>query len=157
MNGLEKMEEGVDFIINGENFINLDWTPVPIIPKFVDIVVNGMSDRLFKVNCQAMDAMSSEKRNDFQRMIEVNVVGADLFHQAEKDWGVDMFEVDPKTLPESDSEMELYMQLNYKPGIEIANEIAINTMLEENHYSQIRKRCDMDLNNKTFISKRRWY
>tara|TARA_R110000751_G_scaffold29754_1_gene76636 strand:- start:172 stop:2607 length:2436 start_codon:yes stop_codon:yes gene_type:complete len=135
-----------ELAVDGDlSYLNLDWTPVPIIPKFVDIVVNGMSDRLFKVNCQAMDAMSSEKRNDFQRMIEVNVVGADLFRQAEKDWGVDMFEVDPKTLPESDSEMELYMQLNYKPGIEIANEIAINTMLEENHYIDTRKRVDYDI------------
>ena len=37
------------------------------------------------------------------------------------------------------------MQLNYKPGIEIANEIAINTMLKENHYEDIRKRVDRDI------------
>ena len=49
------------------------------------------------------------------------------------------FELIQKTLPESDAEMELYMQLNYKPGIEIANEIAINTMLEENHYQMFVK------------------
>ena len=41
--------------------LNLDWTPVPIIPKFVDIVVNGMSDRLFKIKTYAQDAMSAEK------------------------------------------------------------------------------------------------
>jgi hypothetical protein len=41
--------------------------------------------------------------------------------------------------------MELYMQLNYKPAIEIANEIAINTMLEENHYADTRKRVDYDI------------
>ena len=58
---------------------------------------------------------------------------------------MEVFQVDPETLPSSDSEMELYMQLNYKPGIEIANEIAIDTMLEENHYVDVRKRVDMDL------------
>ena len=56
-----------------------------------------------------------------------------------------MFTANPENLPESDSEMELYMQLNYKPGIEIANEIAINTQLEENHYQQVRKRVDYDI------------
>tara|TARA_R110002167_G_scaffold102656_1_gene266148 strand:- start:209 stop:2644 length:2436 start_codon:yes stop_codon:yes gene_type:complete len=127
------------------SYLNLDWTPVPIIPKFVDIVVNGMSDRLFKVNCQAMDAMSSEKRGEFQKEIEKNVVAKDLFTQIEKDFQVPMFTADPKNLPESDSEMELYMQLNYKPGIEIANEIAINTMLEESHYINTRKRVDYDI------------
>tara|TARA_R110002167_G_scaffold1992_3_gene9900 strand:+ start:294 stop:2729 length:2436 start_codon:yes stop_codon:yes gene_type:complete len=135
-----------ELAVDGDlSYLNLDWTPVPIIPKFVDIVVNGMSDRLFKINCIAMDAMSSEKRNDFQQMVETNVVAQDLFKQIEKDFQMEVFQVDPKTLPTSDAEMELYMQLNYKPGIEIANEIAINTMLEENHYSDIRKRVDMDI------------
>ena len=45
--------------INGDlAYLNLDWKPVPIIPKFVDIVVNGMSDRLFKVKAYAQDALS---------------------------------------------------------------------------------------------------
>jgi len=135
-----------ELAVDGDlSYLNLDWTPVPIIPKFVDIVVNGMADRLFKINCQAQDAMSAEKRNQFQKMVEINVAAQDLFHQVEKDFDMEVFQVDPKTLPQSDSEMELYMQLNYKPGIEIANEIAINTMLEENHYTDTRRRVDYDL------------
>ena len=135
-----------ELAVDGDlSYLNLDWTPVPIIPKFVDIVANGMSDRLFKVNCISQDAMSAEKRNDFQKMVEVNVAAQDLFHQVEKDFNMEVFQVDPKTLPQSDAEMELYMQLNYKPAIEIANEIAINTMFEESHYIDTRKRVDMDL------------
>tara|TARA_R110002072_G_scaffold32470_2_gene99078 strand:+ start:1887 stop:4322 length:2436 start_codon:yes stop_codon:yes gene_type:complete len=135
-----------ELAVDGDlSYLNLDWTPIPMIPKFVDIVVNGMADRLFKVKCTSMDAMSAEKRNEFQKMVAVNVVAQDLFRQAEKDWKVEVFQVDPETLPQSDAEMELYMQLNYKPGIEIANEIAINTMFEENHYQDTRKRVDMDL------------
>ncbi len=135
-----------ELAVDGDlSYLNLDWTPVPIIPKFVDIVVNGMSDRLFKVNCVASDAMSAEKRNQFQKMVEINVAAQDLFHQVEKDFDMEVFQVDPKTLPQSDTEMELYMQLNYKPAIEIANEIAIDTMLQENHYNDTRKRVDMDI------------
>ena len=34
--------------INGDlSYLNLDWKPVPIIPKFVDIVVNGISERTY--------------------------------------------------------------------------------------------------------------
>ena len=48
-----------EIAIDGDlSHLNLDWTPVPILPKFVDIVVNGMSDRLFKVKAFAQDAMS---------------------------------------------------------------------------------------------------
>jgi len=135
-----------ELAVDGDlSYLNLDWTPVPIIPKFVDIVVNGMSDRLFKVKAYAQDAMSSERRGEYQQMIETNVIAKPLFKQIEKDFGMDVFQVNPDELPESDLEMELYMQMNYKPAVEIANETAINTLLEENHYNQTRKRCDMDL------------
>ena len=135
-----------ELAIDGDlSYLNLDWTPVPIIPKFVDIVVNGMSDRLFDVQCYAQDSLSAEKRNEFQNMVERNMISQDLFQQIRKDFGVDPFEVNPDNLPENDTEMELYMQLNYKPSIEIANEIAINTMLEESHYNDTRKRIDYDI------------
>ena len=135
-----------ELAIDGDlSYLNLDWTPVPIIPKFVDIVVNGMSDRLFDVKCFAQDALSAEKRNEYQDMVQRNMLAKNIFTQVKKDFGVDAFEIDSQELPESDAELELYMQLNYKPAIEIANEVAINTLLEENHYSDIRKRVDYDI------------
>lgn len=135
-----------ELAIDGDlSYLNLDWTPVPIIPKFVDIVVNGMSDRLFEVKCYAQDALSAEKRNEFQELVEMNMISKDLMFQVKKDFGVNTFDLDPGSLPTNDTEMELYMQMNYKPGVEIANEVAINTMLEENHYADIRKRIDYDI------------
>ena len=135
-----------ELAIDGDlSYLNLDWTPVPIIPKFVDIVVNGMSDRLFDVKCYAQDALSAEKRNEFQELVEMNMISKDLMFQVKKDFGVNTFDLDPGSLPTNDTEMELYMQMNYKPGVEIANEVAINTMLEENHYADIRKRIDYDI------------
>ena len=36
--------------INGDlSYLNLDWKPVPIIPKFVDIVVNGCLIEIMKL------------------------------------------------------------------------------------------------------------
>tara|TARA_R100001198_G_scaffold9854_1_gene4335 strand:- start:8922 stop:11357 length:2436 start_codon:yes stop_codon:yes gene_type:complete len=135
-----------ELAVDGDlSYLNLDWTPVPIIPKFVDIVVNGMSDRLFDVKCYAQDALSAEKRSNFQSMVERNMLAKGLFQQIEKDFEVNVFEVNPEQLPENDTEMELYMQMNYKPAVEIANEVAINTMLEENHYNDTRKRVDYDI------------
>tara|TARA_R110000744_G_scaffold109191_1_gene206476 strand:- start:2175 stop:4610 length:2436 start_codon:yes stop_codon:yes gene_type:complete len=135
-----------ELAIDGDlSYLNLDWTPVPIIPKFVDIVVNGMSDRLFKVKAYAEDAMSAEKRNEFQEMIQAEIIIKPLFQQIESDFGVNVFQTKEEELPDSDSEMELFMQMKYKPAIEIAQEEAINTMLAENHYNDIRSRVDYDL------------
>jgi hypothetical protein len=127
------------------SYLNLDWTPVPILPKFVDIVVNGMQGRQFEVKAYAQDAMSAGKRNAYQDMIEGDMVAKEPLTKMAEAFGIDPFQMDPSQLPNDDQELALYMQLNYKPSIEIAEEEAINTLLEENHYSDIRKRVDYDL------------
>jgi hypothetical protein len=141
---IQKYKE--ELAIDGDlSYINLDWTPVPIIPKFVDIVVNGMSDRLFKVKAYSQDAMSQAKRSKYQDMIEGQMVAKDLLTNIQENTGVDPFVMNPDELPATDEELSLYMQLNYKPAIEIAEEEAINTILEENHYDYVRKQCEYDL------------
>ncbi len=135
-----------ELAVDGDlSYLNLDWTPVPIIPKFVDIVVNGMNDRLFDVKAYAQDAMSSAKRSKYQDMIEGQMAAKDVLELIQNKTGVDPFSMNPDELPETDEELNLYMQLNYKPAIEIAEEEAINTIFEENHYIDIRKRLDYDL------------
>ena len=135
-----------ELAIDGDlSYLNLDWSPVPIIPKFVDIVVNGMSDRLCKVKAYAKDALSAEKRNEFQEMVEGEVLAKPLFEQIQTDFGVNPFTLNPDELPASDDEMELFMNMKYKPSIEIAQETAIDTLMSENHYNDIRSRVDYDL------------
>ena len=135
-----------ELAVDGDlSYLNLDWTPVPIIPKFVDIVVNGMNDRMFEVKAYAQDAMSAEKRHSHQEMIEADMVSKKFLTQTQKQFDVDAFNVDAQDLPNSDQELALYMQLKYKPGIEIAEEEAINTLLEQNHYEVVRKRVDYDI------------
>ena len=134
------------FQVDGDmSHINLDWTPVPIIPKFVDIVVNGMHDRLFEVKAYAQDAMSIEKRSKFQDMVEADMLSKEILMTAKNELGVDAFSVPPQDLPANEQELNLYMQLKYKPAIEIAEEEAINTILDVNHYADVRKRVDYDI------------
>jgi len=134
-----------ELAIDGDlSYLNLDWTPVPIIPKFVDIVVNGMSERLFKVKVYAQDALSQAKRNKYQDMLEGQMAAKPFLNIIKDKTGVDPFMMDPEKLPETDEELSLYMQLNYKPAIEIAEEEAINTIFDENHYDDIRRRLDYD-------------
>tara|TARA_R100000655_G_scaffold53926_2_gene91925 strand:+ start:14762 stop:17197 length:2436 start_codon:yes stop_codon:yes gene_type:complete len=135
-----------ELAVDGDlSYLNLDWTPVPILPKFVDIVVNGMSDRLFKVNAYAQDALSQSKRSKYQQMIEGQMTAKPMLDIINKKGGFNPFSMDPDQLPESDEELGLYMQLNYKPAIEIAQEEAIDTLLADNKYIDLRKRFDYDL------------
>lgn len=135
-----------ELAIDGDlSYLNIDWTPVPIIPKFVDIVVNGMSDRLFTIKAYAQDALSAERRNQYQDMIEGEMAAKEVLLQVQDKFGIDPFMVSPEDLPNDDEELSLFMQLNYKPAIEIAEEEAINTILLENHYDDIKRRFDYDL------------
>ena len=132
--------------IDGDlSHLNLDWSPIPIIPKFVDIVVNGMSDRLFTIKAEAQDVMSAEQKNMFQDMIESDMIAKDFLNLTKSEFGVDAFNIDPNELPENDEELSLYMQLKYKPSIEIAEEIAIDTILKMNEYSETRSLIDYDM------------
>ena len=135
-----------ELAIDGDlSYLNLDWTPVPVLPKFVDIVVNGMQDREFHVKAYAQDAMSQSKRSKYQMMVEGQMIAKPMLETIQKKTGANPFTVEPETLPNSDEELKLYMQLNYKPAIEIAEEEAISTLFESNKYNDIRKRLDYDL------------
>jgi hypothetical protein len=93
-----------ELAIDGDlSYLNLDWTPVPIIPKFVDVVVNGMCDRLFKVKAYAQDAMSQSKRNKYQEMLESQVAGKEILSQIQELSGVNPFIMDPNELPNNDA------------------------------------------------------
>ena len=134
-----------EIAVDGDlSYLNLDWTPVPVLPKFVDIVVNGMQDRMFEPKAYAQDAISQSKRSEYQQMIEGQMLAKPMLNIIQEKTGVNPFTVNPDELPESDEEMKLYMQLNYKPAIEIAEEEAINTIFESNHYNDIRKQIDYD-------------
>jgi hypothetical protein len=135
-----------ELAVDGDlSYLNLNWEPVPIIPKFVDIVVNGMSNRLYDVKAQAQDRLSSKKRQDYRRMVEADMLAKDLLTQVKDDFGVDAFNVSPDDLPENNDELNLFMQINYKPGIEVAEEQAIRTILSNNNYEDIKRRIDYDL------------
>jgi hypothetical protein len=69
----------------------------------------------------------------------------DLNAYAKEAFGVDLNENDPEILPDSQQELDLHMQLSYKQAIEIAEEQAINVVLEGNKYDLTRRRVNYDL------------
>ena len=135
-----------EFAVNGDlSYLNLDWKPVPIIPKFVDIVVNGMQDRLFSIKAIGQDALSTGKRTQFVNDIQQDLNTADLLLNIEQTLGVSARNFAVNDLPANTEELELYMQLNYKQGIEMAEEEAINNIFKANKYEETKKRVDYDL------------
>ena len=134
------------FAQNGDlSYVNLDWNPVPIIPKFVDIMVNGMQDRLFKVKAQAIDPIATEKRAKYVEQIQEDMATREVIAAWGQEVGVDIGNVPAAQLPADTEELELYMNLNYKQGVEIAIEQGIDNVFHLNQYPEIKKKLDMDL------------
>ena len=134
-----------EFSINGDlSYLNLDWKPVPIIPKFVDIVVNGMQDRLFTIKAFAQDPTSIKERTNFVEGVQEDIIAKDFIEEIDKVLGVDTRNVKDPEAPASKEELELHMQIAYKPSIEIAHEQAMDNVFKRNNYPELKKRLDYD-------------
>ena len=132
--------------VNGDlSYLNLDWKPVPILSKFVDIVVNGIADRSFDVKAYSQDPYGVEKRTAYMDSIIRDMQAQEINDYAAEAFGINLYENDKENLPGSKEELELHMQLSYKQGIEIAEEIAINTLFDGNNYDLAKRRVYYDL------------
>ena len=132
--------------INGDlSYLNLDWKPVPIIPKFVDIVVNGIAERTYDIKAYSQDPYGVAKRTAYMESVLKDMATQDIGDFAQQAFGINIYENNKETLPESEEELSIHMQLNYKQNIELAEEQAINTLLTGNDYELITKRFFYDL------------
>ena len=132
--------------INGDlSYLNLDWKPVPIISKFVDIVVNGMSERMYDIKAYSQDPFGVSKRTEYMESVMSDMKSKDFNDYAMQNFQVDLKKSDLEVLPDTQEELDLHMQLNYKQAVEIAEEQAISVLFEGNNYELIKKQFYYDL------------
>jgi len=132
--------------INGDlSYLNLDWKPVPILSKFVDIVVNGISQKAYEIKAYAQDPESVQKRTSYASKIYEDMLSKEYIENIKQVLGIDLYQTTiPGLVPESEEELELHMQLKYKQSIEIAEEEAISSIMAKNKYNLTRRRINMD-------------
>tara|TARA_R110000824_G_scaffold14860_1_gene62919 strand:- start:112 stop:2520 length:2409 start_codon:yes stop_codon:yes gene_type:complete len=132
--------------INGDlSYLNLDWKPVPIISKFVDIVVNGIAERTYDIKAYSQDPYGVAKRTKYMESILSDMRTRKLDEFSKQAFGISLAENDVETLPETEEELGLHMQLTYKQSVELAEEQALNVLFEGNNYELIKKRFYYDL------------
>jgi len=132
--------------INGDlSYLNLDWKPVPIIPKFVDIVVNGIADRMYDVKAYSQDPLSVNKKTEYLQDILSDMSLQSLNDYNREVFGINTRKTNLQELPETQEEVQLHMQLNYKQNIEIAEEQALEVLMRGNDYNLTSKRFYYDL------------
>jgi len=132
--------------INGDlSYLNLDWSPVPVIPKFVDIVVNGIAERTYDIKAYSQSQNGVDKRTKYMEQIMSDMDFKDFNDTISANFGIDLTESEEKILPQTMEELQLHMQLNYKQAVELAEEQALNVLFDGNKYELIKKRFYYDL------------
>ena len=134
--------------INGDlSYLNLDWKPVPILSKFVDILTNGISNKDYDIKAYAQDPESVKKRTDYATRLAMDMYGQDIIAEVKATTGQDISNtnIPAVDLPKTMEEMELHLQLSYKQAIEIAEEEAITQVLDKNKYDLLKRRLNYDL------------
>ena len=132
---------------NGDlSYLNLDWKPIPVLSKFVDIVVNGMTDKGYEIKSFASDPFATQQRTDFAFNALRDIQQKENIEELAKLTGKNFYaSAEPESLPNDPGELDLYMQLNYKQSVEIAEEELINSVLDFNKFDEIKKRLAYDL------------
>tara|TARA_B100000212_G_scaffold340461_1_gene321097 strand:+ start:527 stop:2941 length:2415 start_codon:yes stop_codon:yes gene_type:complete len=133
--------------INGDlSYLNLDWKIVPVIPKFVDIVVNGMTDKGYEIKSFATDPFAVKERTDFAFNAIRDITNKEQIEQLNALTGGNFYaSAEPENLPATQAELDLYLQLNYKQSVEIAEEEIIKNIFSYNKYPEIQRRIAYDL------------
>jgi len=136
-----------ELAINGDmSYLNLDWKPVPVLSKFVDIVVNGMSNKVFEIKATAQDPVSLKKRTDYATAIYEDMLAKPYLEELKTKLGLDLYQSpNPMGLPENEEELDMHMQLSYKHAVEIAEEEVISNILAKNKFKNTSKRFNYDL------------
>ena len=124
--------------------LNLDWSPVPIVPKFVKIVVNNILSRKPYPNVKAIDPLSQSEKDQKRAEKMFEVKNKELLSQLEQQ-GVDI-KTDLSSIPETPEEAEIFMDVNIKTAAEIASQVGTSMTLEWNDFDQrVYRRAVTDL------------
>ena len=136
-----------ELAINGDmSYLNLDWKPVPVLSKFVDIVVNGMTNKVFEIKASAQDPISLKKRTDYATAIYEDMLAKPYLEELKTKLGLDLYQSPNLAgLPENEEELDMHMQLTYKHAVELAEEEVIDNVLAKNKFTNIKKRFNYDL------------
>ncbi len=128
------------------SLMNLDFTAVPILPKFVRIVVNKILSRNLYPNIEAIDPLSSSEKNQKKNFQLNQVRMKEQLMEMQKMMGQPMMGIDANQIPETEEEAEILLETNIKTDAEVAAQIATDLTLSWSNFEDATfRRCVNDL------------
>lgn len=120
---------------NGEvSLLNLSKQSVIPVPKLVDLVVNGMSNRGSTIKANAIDPISQKNFQKYRKQIKDDMNSIEIIDLAKEKFGIDIGSMPTDKLPETEDELNLHTQMEWKPSCELSAQMAVRTVYMENDY-----------------------
>jgi hypothetical protein len=122
--------------INGDaSFLNLSKKAISTIPKCIDIICNGMAKRDYSVKAISIDPLSQDLKAKYRKAKEEDMDAKEFDEKAKELLNVDGSNFPGEEVPDTIEELDFYLDMEQKQAIEIAEEIALDVIFEENRYS----------------------
>lgn len=127
-------------------FTNYDLRPIQVIPKFVKLLTNQMSERLFEVSADAIDSKSQGIKKGKRDNLERLRVSKPIIKGAKEHLNIDMAPgVNLDDIPDTEEEVDMRIKMGPKLEIEIAEEEALKFSLKLSDYTEISNRVIEDI------------
>lgn len=115
-------------------WVNLDFSPLAIIPKYVDQIKAYIVKRFFNVCATAIDPIASSEKDKERNLIAARMILKEIMQEMGSERGV--AKLSKQFIPEDGEELEIYMSTNYKMAVEIALEQAIEFTFSINQFEE---------------------
>jgi len=125
------------------SYLNIDFSPVSIIPKFVDVIVNGMVNQEYDVKAKSIDPIAAQQRLNKKKRMFAEMLTKDFVQNLEDVSGSPLMK--DGFVAESSEEIDMFMALNYKQNVEIALEKAIEYTFDKNEFDEVKRYMIRDL------------
>lgn len=126
---------------NGDtSLLNLNKRSTSTMPKIIDLVVNGMANRPYSIKAKAIDPVSQENKQAYREKIEADQNTKSIIIKAKEESGIDIGNMPLDELPETKEELDIHLQMEWKPSNCLSNELAIATVMAENEYNLVTDR-----------------
>ncbi|GAG03085.1 unnamed protein product, partial [marine sediment metagenome] len=144
--GYQDTDQYRDLIaVSGDlSYMNLDWSVVPIIPKFVDLIVNSISNYEYSIKARAIDPVAVDKKKQREMEMKTKMLSKEFLLNLQAESGIPMLDGN-EGVPESADEIELFMEIGYKQAAEIAIEQGLALAMDINDWRELAKRIVRDL------------
>lgn len=143
--GVNSMKEFMDLmrIEGNQSYINIDWTPIKIAPKFVEILLGGFMNRKETPIVKAVDDMSTNLKDIEKQEARFRMQNKEKIMQIEQEMG-EVLESN-KFIPEDEDDLALYFDLEYRLPEEILFEQRIKKVLDDNDYNILKRQILRDI------------